>query len=90
MPSEPQPPEAPRDWVDRAWALMDEADVLLVVGSSLTVYSGRRFIYRATKSEMPIGIVNLGPTRGDDHASVKVEGRLGDVLPRIATELLAI
>lgn len=79
----------PPAWVDHAWSLMNEAEVLLVLGSSLTVYSGRRFIYRAAKASMPIGIVNLGPTRGDEHASVKVEGRLGEILPRIATELLA-
>jgi NAD-dependent SIR2 family protein deacetylase len=51
--------------------------VLLVAGSSLTVYSGRRFIYRAQQEGVPIGIVNIGPTRADEMAAAKVEGRLG-------------
>jgi NAD+-dependent protein deacetylase sirtuin 4 len=74
--------------VEDAWRLFEEAEVLLVVGSSLTVYSGRRFIYRAQKEAVPIGIVNLGPTRADEVAAAKVEGRLGLVLPRLAEALL--
>ena len=65
----------------------EEGEVLLVVGSSLTVYSGRRFLYRAEKEGMPVAIVNLGPTRGDDVAAVKVEARLGEILPALATAL---
>jgi NAD-dependent SIR2 family protein deacetylase len=78
----------PAAWVAEAWRVFEEADVLLVVGSSLTVYSGRRFVYRAQKEGMPIGIVNLGPTRADEVAAVKVEGRLGVALPRLAEALL--
>lgn len=77
----------PRETVDRAWALFDEADVLLVVGSSLTVYSGRRFVYRAVERDMPIAVLNLGPTRADDVAAVKLESRVGEVLPVIAEAL---
>ncbi|HEX2190003.1 MAG TPA: hypothetical protein VHG51_13945, partial [Longimicrobiaceae bacterium] len=65
-----------------------EGEVLLVAGSSLTVYSGRRFIYRARDAGVPVGIVNLGPTRADEGAAAKVEGRLGRVLPRLAEALL--
>lgn len=78
----------PRERVDRAWALFQEADVLLVVGSSLAVYSGRRFVYRARKDGVPIAVVNLGPTRADEMAAARVEGRLGSVLPRLAEALL--
>jgi len=78
----------PRATVDRAWALFDEADVLLVVGSSLTVFSGRRFIYRAVEREVPVAVVNLGSTRADDVAAVKVEGRLGEVLPFVVEALV--
>ncbi|MEJ2679585.1 MAG: NAD-dependent protein deacetylase [Gemmatimonadota bacterium] len=78
----------PAATVDDAWRLFDEGDVLLVVGSSLTVYSGRRFIYRAEQRGMPIGINNVGPTRADAVAAAKVEGRLGMVLPRLAERLL--
>lgn len=78
----------PRETVDRAWALFDEADVLLVVGSSLTVFSGRRFVYRASERALPIAVLNLGPTRADEVATVKVEGRLGAVLPGLVDALL--
>lgn len=74
--------------VEEAWRLFAEGNVLLVVGSSLTVYSGRRFTYRAQDEGIPIAIVNIGPTRSDDQAVVKVEGRLGRVLPEVAEALL--
>lgn len=74
--------------VEQAWRLFEEADVLLVVGSSLTVYSGRRFIYRAQAQGVPIGIINIGPTRADEVAQAKVEGQLGRVLPQLAESLL--
>jgi len=77
----------PRAWVNDAWSLFAEADVLLVAGSSLTVYSGRRFIYGARENGVPIAVVNLGPTRADEMAAAKVDGRLGEVLPRIAEAL---
>lgn len=73
--------------VAEAWRLHGEAEVLLVLGSSLTVFSGRRFLYAARDAGMPIAVVNLGPTRGDDLAAAKVDGWLGEVLPRLAQEL---
>ncbi|MEX2584610.1 MAG: NAD-dependent protein deacetylase [Gemmatimonadota bacterium] len=79
----------PASIVEDAWRLYDEAEALLVVGSSLTVYSGRRFVYRARKERIPIGVVNLGSTRADEMAEVKVEGRLGAVLPALCEALLA-
>lgn len=77
----------PGDRVDRAWALLEEARVLLVAGSSLSVYSGYRFVRRAHAEGKPVGIVNLTSTRGDDEARVRVAGRVGDVLPRVADAL---
>lgn len=77
----------PRARVDEAWRVFEAGDVLLVAGSSLTVYSGRRFVYRAIEMAMPVAIVNIGPTRSDDAASVKIEGRLGAVLPALAARL---
>ena len=79
----------PADRVDAAWRLFEEAGVLLVVGSSLMVYSGRRFIYRARDEGVPVAVVNLGPTRADDVAVAKVEDRAGRVLSRVAEALLA-
>jgi NAD-dependent deacetylase sirtuin 4 len=78
----------PAERVGEAWRLFGEGEVLLVVGSSLHVYSGRRFIYRAQKEGVPIAILNLGPTRADEMAAARVEGRLGEVLPALADSLL--
>ena len=70
-----------------AWALFDRADVLLVVGSSLTVYSGFRFVRRAHESNRPVALVNLGPTRADALVQAKVAGQAGEVLPALARAL---
>ena len=67
--------------VSESMASVDHADTLLVVGSSLTVWSGFRFVRRAADRGIPIAIVNIGPTRGDDLAHLKIEERCGVVLP---------
>lgn len=77
----------PADIVQQAWQLFDACDVLLVIGSSLTVYSGRRFVYRAHELGKPIAVVNLGPTRADDAAAVKVDAAIGEVLPLLSRSL---
>ena len=79
----------PRLRLEEAWRVFDDGDVLLVVGSLLTVYSGRRFVYRAGEMSMPIAVMNVGPTRADDVATVKVEAPLGAALPALAALLLA-
>ncbi|MFF0814420.1 NAD-dependent protein deacetylase [Rhodococcus sp. NPDC003318] len=70
----------PRDRVDAAFAMVESADVLLVLGSSLTVMSGLRFVRRAAKLGMPVAIVNRGVTRGDDHAAVKLHAGCSETL----------
>ena len=70
-----------------AWALFEEAEALLVVGSSLAVYSGFRFVRRAQERALPIAIVNVGPTRADDMAAAKIAAPVGAILPRLATAL---
>lgn len=77
----------PGDRLERTWTLFERANVLLVIGSSLTVFSGRRFVLRAEQEGMPVAIVNIGPTRGDESALCKVEARAGTVLPRLAEAL---
>jgi NAD-dependent deacetylase sirtuin 4 len=77
----------PRARVDEAWRVFDDGEVLLVIGSSLTVYSGRRFVYRAGETGMPVAVMNVGPTRADDVAAVKVEAPLGAALPALAALL---
>jgi NAD+-dependent protein deacetylase sirtuin 4 len=73
--------------VAAAWNLFDEAEALLVVGSSLAVFSGYRFARRAAERGIPIAIVNHGATRGDGEATVKIEGRAGELLPLLAARL---
>jgi NAD-dependent deacetylase sirtuin 4 len=70
-----------------AWQLFDEAKALLVVGSSLAVWSGYRFVRRATERGVPVAIVNLGPTRADAEAAVRIPARAGEVLPALARAL---
>nr|XP_020453695.1 NAD-dependent protein lipoamidase sirtuin-4, mitochondrial isoform X2 [Monopterus albus] len=57
-----------------------ESDTVLVVGSSLQVYSGYRFVLAASDRKMPVAILNIGPTRADHLAELKVNGRCGEVL----------
>ena len=71
-----------------AWELFDEAGALLVVGSSLAVYSGFRFVRRAVERGLPIAVVNLGPTRADELAHARVAARAGDVLPQLVARLI--
>jgi NAD-dependent SIR2 family protein deacetylase len=73
--------------VTDAWSLLYDADALLVVGSSLTVWSGYRFVRKAAQRRMPIGIINIGETRGDEEAWVKVDARAGEAMRRLADAL---
>ncbi|MCK2185246.1 NAD-dependent protein deacetylase [Halomonas getboli] len=62
----------PRSRVDDAFALLEEAGGLLVVGSSLMVYSGFRFAREAARAGKPLACLNLGRTRADDLYTLKV------------------
>ena len=77
----------PRPRVERALQWTRDADVLLVVGSSLTVFSGYRFVKRARQWGKHIAIVNLGPTRGDPLADLKLEHGAGEVLSALQARL---
>jgi NAD-dependent deacetylase sirtuin 4 len=77
----------PRPTLDAAWTLFDRAELLLVIGSSLTVFSGYRFVRRAAERGVPIAILNRGPTRGDEHATLRIDARCGDALPRLVQAL---
>lgn len=77
----------PKERVAQAYSMVDAADVLLVAGSSLTVYSGYRFVRHAAAAGMPIAIVNRGPTRGDALATVKVDNGCSPMLALLADEL---
>jgi NAD-dependent SIR2 family protein deacetylase len=69
--------------VAHCFELVAGARAMLVLGSSLSVLSGLRFVRAAASRGIPIAIVNQGPTRGDDLAAVRVDAPLGRVLPTL-------
>lgn len=73
--------------VEHCRALVREATSLLVLGSSLTVMSGLRFVRQATRAGTPVLIVNRDPTRGDRHAVTRVALPLGTALTTVADRL---
>lgn len=77
----------PQKRVARAFEMLAEAEMLLVLGSSLTVYSGYRFVVEALRSGKPVALLNDGPTRADPVATLRVEARLGAALDEIAEAL---
>jgi NAD-dependent SIR2 family protein deacetylase len=76
-----------RSIVDEAYARVDAAEALLVVGTSLAVFSGYRFLVRAADRKIPIAIVNRGPVRGEERATLKLEASTGETLAALADEL---
>ena len=62
----------PRERVTAAMDAVERADAMLVIGSSLMVYSGFRFVQAASKAGKPIAAVNLGRTRADELLALKV------------------
>jgi NAD-dependent SIR2 family protein deacetylase len=74
----------PRVRVQHCFGLVEQARALLVLGSSLTVMSGYRFVLRAAKLGVPVAIVNQGATRGDAAAALRVDAPLGAVLSALA------
>ena len=77
----------PRERILAARAAVEGARAVLVVGSSLTVGSGYLLVRRAVRGEVPVGVVNLGPTRADHLVDVRLDADVCDVLPRIAEQL---
>ena len=70
----------PRDRVEFALDQVERADALLVAGSSLMVWSGFRFAKLAAERGTPVAIVNIGKTRADELATLKIEAKCGEVL----------
>nr|WP_307827747.1 NAD-dependent protein deacetylase [Planomonospora sp. ID82291] len=77
----------PRPRVQECYALTERAGLLLVLGSSLTVMSGYRFVRRAAEHAVPVVIVNRGPTRGDADALLRFDAPLGPALTALLSEL---
>jgi NAD-dependent SIR2 family protein deacetylase len=72
--------------VELALQKLSESDVLLIAGTSLTVNSGYRFAKQAVKSQKPIVIVNIGPTRADALAEAKIEANTSLALERLLVD----
>jgi NAD-dependent SIR2 family protein deacetylase len=77
----------PAPAVEDAFALLEESDALLVVGSSLMVFSGFRFARAAARAGQPIACLNLGRTRADELYDLKVEAPVEWSLTRLVDGL---
>ncbi len=78
----------PRERVEEAFSYLDDAEALLVAGSSLAVMGGLRFVRRAAKEGKPVVIINRGPTRGDELAAVRVHVGTSTAIPALADRLV--
>jgi NAD-dependent SIR2 family protein deacetylase len=70
----------PPERVARCTGLVEQAEALVVLGSSLQVFSGRRFVKQAHARGIPVVIVNRGETRGDPMATVKLDAGCAETL----------
>jgi NAD-dependent SIR2 family protein deacetylase len=77
------PPERAR----ACYAMVERASSLVVLGSSLTVMSGLRYVRHAAKLDLPVVIVNQGSTRGDAHATATLDAPLGQVLTALVARI---
>lgn len=75
--------------VERAYAMVDDAEALVVLGSSLTVMSGLRFARHAVKNGTPLAIVNRGVTRADNLATLKLDAGTTETLTALTAHLHA-
>ncbi len=73
--------------VEACYALVDRARSLVVLGSSLTVMSGLRYVRHAAKRQLPVVIVNQGTTRGDEYATATLDAPLGQVLTALVAAI---
>ncbi|MDO5627540.1 MAG: NAD-dependent protein deacetylase [Mobilicoccus sp.] len=74
----------PKERVARAYDLVDASSTLLVLGSSLQVMSGYRFVRHSHKAGRPVAIITRGRTRGDEQATHRVDAGLGESLVALA------
>ncbi len=76
-----------RPLVNESFALVERSRALLVLGSSLQVMSGYRFVRRAAALGRPVAVITRGPTRGDTETTIRLDALLGDVLPGLVDAL---
>jgi NAD-dependent SIR2 family protein deacetylase len=77
----------PKILVERCFSHVDASLGLVVLGSSLKVMSGYRFVRRAAASGLPVAIVTRGQSRGDEQATIRIDAALGVTLSRIVQDL---
>ena len=80
---------ASKTTVQQAFSAVDDADAMIVVGSSLTVMSGLRFARHAHRTGKPLVVINRGITRADDIADLKIGHFCGQVLPALTRDVAA-
>ena len=80
----------PAERVQRCYGLVAEAQALLVVGSSLTVQSGLRFVRRAHQLAVPVVLVNRGATRGDPLADLRLDAGCSPTLCALVDRLAPV
>jgi NAD-dependent SIR2 family protein deacetylase len=77
----------PKTLVEQCFSHVDVSWGLVVLGSSLMVMSGYRFVRRAAAGGIPVAIVTRGPSRGDEQAAIRLDATLGVTLSRIVQDL---
>ena len=77
----------PRERVQQAMSALESSRLLLIVGSSLMVFSGYRFARAAARLGLPIAIVNRGVTRADELSELKLDGDVGEILSDVVRGL---
>jgi len=77
----------PKTRVEQAYSHVEASSGLVVLGSSLKVMSGYRFVRRAASHGIPVAIVTRGPSRGDGEATIRLDVPLGVTLSRIVQDL---
>lgn len=79
----------PRPRVESCFEMLDRSRSLMVLGSSLKVMSGFRFVLHARKLGIPVAIVNQGETRGDTYCDIRLDAPLGSVVPALDDAMTA-
>jgi NAD-dependent SIR2 family protein deacetylase len=77
----------PKILVEQCFSQVEASSGLVVVGSSLQVMSGYRFVRRAAANDIPVAIVTRGPSRGDDQATIRLHTPLGVTLSRMVQDV---
>lgn len=75
-----------RNIVESVRSNVDSADCLLILGTTLSTFSGYRIALQAKDAKKPMAVVNIGETRVDNIVDIKISARCGDVLSRVSLE----